>query len=147
MTILKEWLADRGVFDDVSYGATELEIVSLNKKLINELKELPSWKDMYDFVAKHGLSNERNRLSEDKNISKDIPAIWLIPDFAENKSVIVDDICILSDISEILADKLKAEQDEEKEKADMVLDGDGDMPLTEDMGKIEADMNAHNNIQ
>ena len=129
MTILKEWLADRGVFDEVSYGETELEIVSLNKKLIEKLKELPRWRDMYEFVAKHGLSDERNRLSESERYSEDIPAIWLIPDFAENKKVIVDDICELSDITSILADKLKAEEDAElavleSEEINNVIDGD-----------------------
>ena len=129
MTILKEWLADRGVFDEVSYGETELEIVSLNKKLIEKLKELPRWRDMYEFVAKHGLSDERNRLSESERYSEDIPAIWLIPDFAENKKVIVDDICELSDITSILADKLKAEEDAElavleSEESTNVIDGD-----------------------
>ncbi len=116
MTILKEWLADRGVFDEVSYGETELEIVSLNKKLIEKLKELPRWRDMYEFVAKHGLSDERNRLSESERYSEDIPAIWLIPDFAENKKVIVDDICELSGITSILADKLKVEEEEAEMK-------------------------------
>ena len=129
MTILKEWLADRGVFDEVSYGETELEIVSLNKKLIEKLKELPRWRDMYEFVAKHGLSDERNRLSESERYSEDIPAIWLIPDFAENKKVIVDDICELSGITSILADKLKAEEDAElavleSEESNNVIDGD-----------------------
>lgn len=129
MTILKEWLADRGVFDEVSYGETELEIVSLNKKLIEKLKELPRWRDMYEFVAKHGLSDERNRLSESERYSEDIPAIWLIPDFAENKKVIVDDICELSGITSILADKLKAEEDAElavleSEESTNVIDGD-----------------------
>ena len=40
MTILKEWLADRGVFDEVSYGETELEIVSLNKKLLEYERQI-----------------------------------------------------------------------------------------------------------
>jgi hypothetical protein len=119
MTILKEWLANRGVFDEVSYGVTELEIVSLNKKLIEELKALPRWRDMYEFVAKHGLSDARNRLSEDENLSKDIPAIWLIPDFAENQKVIVDDICELSGITSILADKLEVEEKDDKEMAEL----------------------------
>jgi len=159
MTILKEWLANRGVFDEVSYGETELEIVSLNKKLIEELKGLPRWRDMYEFVAKHGLSDERNRLSEDKNLSKDIPAIWLIPDFAENQKVIVDDICELSGITSILADKLEAEEmaalekeeitnaevEAHKENENLIKKALAETPHIS-LEKLNSDVAAHNNI-
>ena len=152
MINLSNWLDSRGKFIEFNTGDVELQLVSLSKDLIEQLKALPRWRDMYEFVAEHGLSHNRTRISDDENMCEDLPVIWALPEFEEAKKEIVDAICELSDITSILADKLEAEEMaalelEEKEKADMVLNGDGEMPLHEDLGKIQADMNAHNNIQ
>ena len=151
MINLSEWLDSRGTFKDVAFGDVELQIVSLSDDLIDGLKSLPSHEAMINFVGEHGLSHNRTRIFDDENLCEDLPMIWAMTEFVSAKAEIVKAICELSGITSILADKLEAEEMaalelEEKEKADMVLNGDGEMPLHEDLGKIQADMNAHNNI-
>ena len=153
---LSEWLDSRGVFKDVSFGEVELQIVSLSKDLIEDLKALPTHEMMLEFVAEAGLSHHRMRMIDDEELEKDLPIIWALPEFEAEKANIVMAIADLNEAGNVLTNKMDKEEleamakaeleEQEKAKGDMVLDGDGDMPLTEDMGKIEADMNAHNNL-
>lgn len=148
---LDDFMDNRGLFEHVTYGNSTLQVVSLGEDLINSLKVLPSHEMMVDFVAEHGLAYRGVRISEGPK-AEALTVIWNDTDMKESKDEIIKLVCELSDITKLLADKLEAEEmaaleKEEEEKADMVLNGDGEMPLTEDLGKIEADMNAHNNIQ
>jgi hypothetical protein len=107
---LSTWLDSRGKFIEFSTGEVELQLVSLSKDLVKGLEALPRYRDMYDFVAEHGLSHNRTRISDDENMCEDLPVIWAIPEFIEAKKDIVDRICELSGITSILADKLEAEE-------------------------------------
>ena len=129
MINLSNWLDSRGKFIEFNTGDVELQLVSLSKDLIEQLNALPRWRDMYEFVAEHGLSHNRTRISDDENMCEDLPVIWALPEFEEAKKEIVDAICELSDITSILADKLKAEEDAElavleSEESTNVIDGD-----------------------
>jgi len=154
MINLSNWLDSRGTFKDVQFGDVELQIVSLSDSLIEQLKVLPTHESMIDFIAEHGLSHKRMRISDDKNMCEDLPLIWALPEFTESKKQIVEAVCELSDVSLFLSDKKTAEEKDAEELAnleaeeneDKSLSGDGDMPLDVDLGTIEKEYNAHNNI-
>lgn len=142
---LSEWINNRGIFEDVEVEGVTLQIVSLNKSLKEELENLDTYQQMFDFVADVGLSHERARIFDNEELAKDLPVIWALEEFNQKcdpsiKAQIVSLVCELSGICDVLELKQLEEQEEKH------LDGDGDMPLHEDMGKIQADMNAHNNI-
>lgn len=135
MINLSNWLDSRGTFKDVSFGEVELQIVSLSADLIEQLKTLPRWRDMYDFVAEHGLAHNRTRISDDENMVDDLPVIWAIKEFVEAKKEIVEAICELSDIADVLAVKIEAEEKDDKEMAELeaaentnVINGDATIP-------------------
>ena len=145
MTDLDVWLANRGTFKEVEFGSAKLQIVSLSEDLIKGLGALPTYEMMFEFVAEHGLSSKRNRLSDDEDKCEDIPVIWKLSDFAESKLEIVDAICELSGIESILADKLALEAKENEEMAELeaaentnVINGDATIPDI-DLGQLHAD--------
>jgi len=144
---LNDFMDNRGIFKVVTFGDAELEIVSLGQDLMDQLKELSTHKMMIDFVAEHGLAHRGVRISEGPK-AEALVVIWDNNDMKDAKGEIVDAICDLSDADEVLAAKLEIEELaalEAEEKADKVLDGDGDMPLDVDMGTIEKEYDAHNN--
>ncbi len=160
---LNDFMNSRATFKDVSYNNTKLRIVSLGSDLIEKLKDLTTHDAMYDFVANQGLAWNNARISDSVK-SEALDSIWDDIDMQSDKSEIVDAICALSDITSILADKLKVEEDEAKELADLQAKEDKDSDeveaheenenlikkaLAENPGipleQLEADVNAHNN--
>jgi hypothetical protein len=143
---LSEWLDSRGTFKDVQLGEVELQIVSLSSGLIVGLKALPTHEMMFDFVAEHGLSHNRMRISDNDDMREDLPIIWALPEFAEAKKDIVNAICDLNDAALILSDKKDEEElaaMEKEEEKDNVIDGDhlGDTSIP--LGDLHADIKAH----
>ena len=117
----------------------------MSEDLIKGLGALPTYKMMFEFVAEHGLSSKRNRLSDDEDKCEDIPVIWKLSDFAESKLEIVDAICELSGIETDGVDKLEREDKEKEDKAELkatentnVINGDATSPDIEP-GQLHAD--------
>ena len=110
MINLSNWLDSRGTFKDVAFGEVELQIVSLSKDLIEQLKALPTHAMMIDFAAEHGLAHNRTRISDDSSMCEDLPIIWALPEFAAAKGEIVDAIAELSDVTGYLVETLEAEE-------------------------------------
>ena len=141
MINLSNWLNGRGTFKDTVIGDVTLQIVSLSKGLIEELEALPTYASMVDFIANHGLSHERTRISDNENMRGDLPIIWALPEFMECKSQIVDAICKLSSVDEILAEKLELEELAaiEAEDAQNIIDGDNLIDTSVTLGQLNDD--------
>lgn len=128
---LSKWIESRGKFKDLVIDDVELQIVSLDDELIGELKEIPTYQEMFDFVANVGLSHERNRIYDDEELSKDLHVIWALEELNKDvepsiKEQIVDAICELSEIKDILTAKQEEEElaKMEAEEELNVIDGD-----------------------
>ena len=159
---LSEWLDSRGVFKDVSFGEVELQIVSLSKDLIEDLKALPTHEMMLEFVAEAGLSHHRMRMIDDEELEKDLPIIWALPEFEAEKANIVMAIADLNEAGNVLTNKMDEEELAEIEAEDIKkLNADEEEAHEENdnlikkalaenpnisLEQIASDVAAHNNI-
>lgn len=106
---LNEFMDNRGIFKMVTFADVELEIVSLGQDLIDGLKTLPAHEMMIDYVAEHGLAHRGIRISEGDK-AEALLVIWNKDQMRDAKDEIVNAICELSDITEILTDKKDEEE-------------------------------------
>lgn len=133
---------NRGTFDEVTFGDAKLQIASLGNDLIEQLKELSTSEEMIFFVAKHGLSVHRERISEGDK-AEDLPVIWGKSQMKAVKGQIVDAVLELSGIAKLISDKESVELADLQAKEDLdnltVIDGDnlpeGDVSL----GDLQSD--------
>lgn len=143
---LSDWINNRGIFEDIEVEGVALQIVSLNKSLKEELENLDTYQDMFNFVADVGLSHERARIFDNEELAKDLPVIWALEEFNQKcdpsiKEQIVSLICELSGISDVL--ELKQLEEQEAKDESMIIDGDSDIENVT-LGQLHADANAAN---
>ena len=147
--IVSDWFAKRAKLSIQLFEVegVEFELMALDDELKEKVELCDSYEDMLSMAADHGLSYNRNRVADDAELAKDIDKLWELSGLDVDcdpciKYRVGENVCEISDLTSALEDMLK------KEKADKVLDGDNltDEQLSEDMDKVEADYNAHNNI-
>lgn len=158
---LDNYMDNRGLFKKATFGNTTLEVVSLGKDLIKELKLRPTHELMIDFIAEYGLAWNGVRISESAKADV-LDVIYDNSAMKEAKDDIVKLVCELSEITELVADKLEAEELAAEElAAKEKLDADEEEAHEENDNLIKkaladtpdillttlaADMNAHSGI-
>lgn len=101
----------------------ELEGMALNAEQRGKVKALGTYSEMLELAADFGLSCERSRVTDDKELAKDIPAFWadeLIKGTDCDPCVRHKfglKICAISDLDESLEETFKLEEAEKAEKA------------------------------
>ena len=141
-------------FEDFTIDEIDFTLMAVDDGQRKEIELCETSAEMIELAANFGISHDRSRMYDHKELSKDFEKLWgkieSVSD-VDVRGAVGTQVLIISGLDGVLKDKedeeeLAAMELEEKEKADMVLNGDGEMPLHEDLGKIQADMNAHNNI-
>jgi hypothetical protein len=125
--------------------SVEFELMALDGELKEKVELCESYEDMLSMAADSGLSYNRKRVTDDAELAKDIDMLWSLSGLDVDcdpciKYRVGEKVCEISGLTSALEEMLQSE------KEDVVLNGDGEMPLHEEMGKIETEMNAHNNI-
>ena len=152
---LTEFMDNRGTFKEVTFGDVTLQIASLSDDLIEQLKAIKTSEMMIDFVAEHGPSIHRERISEGDKVD-DLPVIWGKSQMKAVKGQIVDAVLELSDIEKLItikedeelavieAEEEEKEDEEEEDDATGECNGDGEFSGTATLGGVSNGSQAAN---
>ena len=154
--IVSDFFAKRAKLDIQAYEVEGVvfELMALTDDLKEKVELCESYEDMLSMAADNGLSYSRKRVVDDEELALDIDMLWGLDSMDVDcdpciKYRVGEKVCEISGLSPVLEEQILADEqaraDAEREKG--YLDGDSEgLPLTESMGKIQSDMNAHNNI-
>lgn len=76
--IVSDWFADRAKLDIQSFEVEgiEFELMALNESLIEDVKLCDTYEEMLSLAADSGISYNRKRVVDDKELAKDIDMLW-----------------------------------------------------------------------
>ena len=139
--VVNDWFANRLIQKTIqtfTIEDIEFEIMALTQSMINAVKSCESHKEMLFLAADNGLSFNRSRVIDDKELTiNDIAALWgeELKDIDSDPCIrarVGEKVCEISGLAEMLEDmlSLEAEVAEEEEAARYlnaglgVIDGD-----------------------
>ena len=130
---VSEWFATRAALNIQSFeieGIT-FELMALNSEQKEEVELCESYDEMLNKAADYGLSYNRNRVSDDSELSKDIEKLWSLEQLDKDcdpciKFQVGEQVCKMSGLAKVLIEQLEKEATatKESEEAKQYLEGD-----------------------
>lgn len=138
---VKNWLINlklESSIQVITIEGIDFEVMALSQQLIDDIKSCVDYEEAINIAATAGLVLDGKRAVDDQDIAGRLGELWseeylkteVEPSIKEQVGL---KVCDISGINSVIEE--------------VHLDGDGDMPLHENMGKIQEEMNAQNNIQ
>lgn len=152
--IVSDWFKTRP--RSFTVEGIDFDLMALTESLSDDIKLCDTYDEMLSLAADTGISVEGVRVVEDEHFSKYSKEFWAKDALNVEcdpciKYRVGEEVCKISGLTSVLEDMLEKEKAEAAEaeatRADMVISGDDltDAQLAEEMGKVQADMIAHNN--
>ena len=127
--VVNDWFANRLIQKTIqtfTIEDIEFEIMALTQSMINAVKSCESHKEMLFLAADNGLSFNRSRVIDDKELTiNDIAALWgeELKDIDSDPCIrarVGEKVCEISGLDETLKDQFEAEEKEKMQS--MVVD-------------------------